>query len=85
MTATVDPVKQRVTLEGRLSVVAGADALSSVPIWTVTPTGSAEELSFDDPAGGPIPRLKVDQAARGDGASRRGTGGLPRREDCGAE
>ena len=66
MTATVDPAKQRVVLDGRLSIVAGAEALTSVPIWARTPTGLADSLIFDDPAGGRVPRPLLDRSARGD-------------------
>jgi hypothetical protein len=64
MVATVDPAKQRVALDGRLSVVAGAEALTSIPIWALTPAGSPDSLIFDDPGGVRVARPLLDQSAR---------------------
>ena len=63
--ATVDSAKERVTLDGRLSVTAGADAVETVPIWIEAPAGSPASLRFDDPSAGPLPAPRLlDEPAR---------------------
>ena len=63
--ATVDPAKERVTLDGRLSVTAAAAALEAVPVWIETSASSSGSLIFDDPAGGPLPSPRpIDGPAR---------------------
>ncbi len=64
MNAVVDAAKQHLSLDGRLSIVAGADALEAIPIWIERPAGSPYSVIFDDPAGGPIPAPPLDRSAR---------------------
>ncbi len=63
--ATVDPTQERVTLDGHLSITAGATALETVPIWIEAPSGAPESLAFDDVAGGPLrASQRFDEPAR---------------------
>ena len=72
MSATVDPAKGQVTLDGRLVIVAGPEGLERIPIWIESPPGSALALQFEDRGGGAVPR----RCARG--ACSRGHSGCPR-------
>jgi hypothetical protein len=63
--ATLDPAKQRLTLDGTLTIVAGTNALAAIPIWIESPAGSAGSLVWDDPSGGRLlPPHVVDQPSR---------------------
>ncbi len=64
MNAIVDPAKGHVTLDGRLSVLAGAEAVEGIPIWIEGPAGSAESLHFEDRGGGTVARRPLEQSAR---------------------
>jgi hypothetical protein len=63
--ATLDPAREHLTLDGTLTIVAGTNALPTIPIWIDGPAGSPGSLVFDDPSGGPLPVPHlVDQPAR---------------------
>jgi hypothetical protein len=57
--ATLDPAKQRLTLDGTLTIVAGTRALEAIPIWLESLPGSAGTLLWDDPSGGRLPSPRV--------------------------
>ena len=67
--AIVDSVNSRLTLDGTMTIVAGAEALDSIPIWLSTAPDSKSSLVFEDPDGGrladPAPIDQASHAATG--------------------
>jgi hypothetical protein len=62
--ARIDSARQRLLIDGRLMVYAGAGALDSVPLWVGLADGSLESWRFTDMAGTPLVTRPIDAPDR---------------------